>query len=182
MKRISIGVVLALTLAACGGVLGPAAPPGPSVRTVDNETDFVARLLRAHNAERERLGQPPLAWSPALADHAEIWARHLARRGAFEHAPRETREGQGENLFTGTAGAYPLEQMMDGFLGERRDFTPGVFPEVSRTGRWEDVGHYTQIIWPGTREVGCSLATGRGRDTLVCRYSPAGNVVGQRVP
>ncbi|WP_197707084.1 CAP domain-containing protein [Calothrix sp. NIES-3974] len=27
------------------------------------------------------------------------------------------------------------------------------------TGNWVDVGHYTQIIWRNTTEVGCAIAT-----------------------
>ena len=30
------------------------------------------------------------------------------------------------------------------------------------------------------REVGCAVATARGNDVLVCRYYPAGNVMGRR--
>ena len=46
------------------------------------------------------------------------------------------------------------------------------------TGNWEDVGHYTQMIWRGTRRVGCALGEGAQYDYLVCRYYPAGNVYG----
>jgi hypothetical protein len=71
--------------------------------------------------------------------------------------------------------------MIDAFVEERRDFTPGTFPEVSRTGKWKDVGHYTQIIWPETQKVGCAIARGEHWDFLVCRYWPAGNIVGRKV-
>ena len=64
---------------------------------------------------------------------------------------------------------------------ERRNFVPGVFPNVSRTGNWFHVSHYSQIIWPTTARVGCGLSGGRF-DVLVCRYSPAGNIDRQRVP
>jgi hypothetical protein len=43
------------------------------------------------------------------------------------------------------------------------------------------VGHYTQLIWPTTREVGCAVAKGQGNDVLVCRYAPAGNVLGEKI-
>ena len=66
-------------------------------------------------------------------------------------------------------------------LFRSRQFKPGTFPEITRTKKWEDVAHYTQIIWPDTREVGCALATVNGRDALVCRYSPPGNIFGQPV-
>jgi hypothetical protein len=36
------------------------------------------------------------------------------------------------------------------------------------------------MAWRNTMTVGCALASNRDNDYLVCRYSPAGNVVGQR--
>jgi uncharacterized protein YkwD len=159
-------------LLAISAICAPlAASPGDS---------FSARILASHNYERERIGQPSLSWSPQLETQAREWARSLASRGAFEHS-RE-RAGAGENLWMGTAGYYQPEDMIGGFISERRNFRPGQFPNVSRTGNWADVGHYTQLIWPATREVGCAIAEGRGNEVLVCRYFPAGNWVGQRVP
>ena len=125
---------------------------------------------------------PPLAWDEGLAVAAKQWALELARSGHFEHSPRELRGPQGENLFMGTAGAYSIDEMIDDFLEEREDFIPGTFPDVARDGSWHNVGHYTQIIWRKTRTVGCAIARGHGQDYLVCRYFPAGNVMGQRVP
>ena len=63
-------------------------------------------------------------------------------------------------------------------VDERRYFRPGRFPTVSRTGDWSHVAHYTQIVWPATQRVGCATAANRSNDYLVCRYLPAGNVVG----
>jgi len=41
-------------------------------------------------------------------------------------------------------------------------------------------GHYTQIVWRATRDVGCAEATDRYRQVWVCEYDPPGNVVGYR--
>ena len=141
---------------------------------------FEGRLLAAHNGERTAHGIAPLRWSPQLAAQADVWARALTARGAFEHSP--DRQGAGENLWIGTAGYYSPEAMVGAFVGEGVQFRAGRFPKVSRTGNWTDVGHYTQLIWPATREVGCALETGRGNDVLVCRYFPAGNMMGDQVP
>ncbi len=64
---------------------------------------------------------------------------------------------------------------------EARNFVPGVFPNVSRTGNWFDVSHYTQVIWPTTTRVGCALASNGRNDYVVCRFSPAGNIDGKSV-
>jgi hypothetical protein len=138
------------------------------------------RLLAAHNRERERVGVPRLAWSERLAAQAQDWADQLARTNRFQHA--SDRAGAGENLWRGTAGRYSAEAMIGSFLDEGRHFRAGAFPNVSRTGRWRNVGHYSQVIWRGTQEVGCATArSGGGEDILVCRYYPAGNVLGYQV-
>lgn len=143
-------------------------------------SSFEGRILAAHNAERVRMGIKPLSWNPMLAAQAGVWARDLAARGAFEHS--KNRFGAGENLWMGTSGRYAPEAMIGAFISEKQYFRPGKFPKVSSSGRWQDVGHYTQLIWAATSDVGCAMATGKGRDVLVCRYYPAGNMIGQPVP
>ena len=117
-----------------------------------------------------------------MAQGARDWAQELARSGRFEHAPAARRKRAGENLFMGTAGAFPIEAMIEQFIAERDDFLPGTFPAVTRDGNWHNVAHYTQMVWRGTRRVGCAIARARRDDVLVCRYWPAGNIFGQRVP
>jgi hypothetical protein len=139
------------------------------------------RLLADHNGERARKGAAPLAWSHQLAQEAQSWADRLARDDRMYHSDRQTRRGAGENLWTGTAGYYGADDMIGGFLNERKHYRPGTFPQVSSTGRWQDVGHYTQVIWPSTQQVGCAVAHNRSHDFLVCRYWPAGNVFGHAI-
>src|SRR3546814_6534606 len=69
--------------------------------------------------------------------------------------------------------------MVDLWISEKADFVPGVFPANSRTGRPEDVAHYTQLIWGRSGEVGCGLGQRGGEEILVCRYSAPGNVRGR---
>jgi len=144
-------------------------------------TRLEERLLAAHNRERSALGLPALEWDPALAADAAPWAAHLARLGALEHAADgDEDDPQGENLWAGTRGAYSPEQMVGLWIEEKKDYRPGPIPAVSRTGDFEDVGHYTQLVWRDTRRVGCALAAGREDEVLVCRYRTAGNVEGER--
>ena len=149
----------------------------------ESRGDFAERLLTAHNSERARAGLRPLAWSSKLAQDAQGWAVQLSRKGALQHASGDERRWMGENLWMGSAGYYSAEDMIGGFAAERDKFRPGIFPDVSRTGQWADVGHYTQLVWPGTQEVGCAVAkgNGNGNDVLLCRYEPAGNIVGQKI-
>ncbi len=146
-------------------------------------TDAVAgRVLSAHNAARAAVGAPPVTWDPVLAAGAAAWAQHMASSGRYDHSDRRGRPGIGENLWMGTRGAFSLEYMVGEWTGERRHFVPGIFPHNSRTGNWMDVSHYTQIIWPTTQRIGCAVASGRGSDYLVCRYSPKGNQDGRQLP
>ncbi|MHA7818321.1 MAG: CAP domain-containing protein [Erythrobacter sp.] len=137
--------------------------------------------LAAHNVERAEFGVLPLRWSDELAAEAQVWARTLATDENMRHSTKEERGGRGENLWMGTAGYYTPEQMIGHFADEKQHFHTGRFPDVSKTGDWADVGHYTQLVWPATREVGCATARGARYDFLVCRYWPAGNVMGQRI-
>ena len=143
---------------------------------------FEARLLAVHNRERGAVGAPPLAWDSGLAAAAANYGPALERLGKLAHSEPATRPGQGENLWMGTRDAYSLEEMVGSWADERRLFRPGRFPEVSASGHWSDVGHYTQMIWRTTSRVGCALHRGREWDFLICRYSPPGNVVGAPVP
>jgi hypothetical protein len=137
------------------------------------------RVLAAQNAARAELGLPPLAWNGTLAGQAKQWADHLAGTREFRHGVG-TSSGQGENLWEGTHGAYTPEEMAGAWVEEKRYFRAGRFPDVSTTGNWASVGHYSQIIWRSTHEVGCAISSNADSDILVCRYSNPGNVVGQQ--
>ena len=143
--------------------------------------DFNSRLLAAHNQVRAAIGVPPLMWNARLAADALIWANELAATGRFEHSPdAPDAEPQGENLWAGTPRAFSPESMVGLWTAERVDYLPGVFPNNSGSGDVERVGLYTQMIWRETRQVGCATAVGKREEFLVCRYSEAGNVYGQR--
>ncbi len=127
------------------------------------------------------MGIPPLQWNDRLAADARGWADELARTGKFEHSPDTPgEEPQGENLWAGTPRAFSPEAMVRLWVSEKRDYRPGVFPYNSRSGDVENVGHYTQLIWRSSRQVGCASAVGAREEFLVCRYSEAGNVYGER--
>jgi hypothetical protein len=138
------------------------------------DQDSRAELLAAHNKYRAEVGLPPLRWSGALAANAQRWADQLAAMGRLEHS------GSGQNLALATSGTRSVSQLVDLWGDERRHFRNGLFPAVSTTGNWFDVGHYTQLVWRTTTEVGCGLARRNRNDVLVCNYNPAGNVMGER--
>jgi uncharacterized protein YkwD len=158
-------ISLVIALAMLGGATAPSAP-----------ADFATRIVATHNAERARVGTKPLAWSGTLAADAQNWADHLAKTNSFEHASQTS---QGENLWSGTRGSYTFEEMVDAWVDEKSMYKAGRFPDVTTTKSWQDVGHYTQLIWGNTTHVGCAIASNAQDDYLVCRYGPPGNWEGQ---
>jgi hypothetical protein len=154
-------------IAAAGGVAAQQVNP------------FARALLEEHNRARDDAGVPRLAWSGKLAREAQAWAEVLAREGRMRHASQQERGNAGENLWMGSVGYYGPERMIGAFVDEKRHYRHAAFPNVSRTGKWQDVGHYTQVVWRTTSEVGCAVARGAKDDFLVCRYWPAGDWVGQ---
>ena len=153
-------------------------PPGSFPR---DPALFRAAMLAGHTAARAEVGEGPLEWDDTLVADAARYAATLAQTGVFRHAEQVMGPGrEGENLFTGTRGAYSYAEMVDLWVAEKKDFVNLPTPDFSRTGKFGDVGHYTQIVWHSTTRVGCALASNATDDYVVCRYSPPGNVMGER--
>jgi uncharacterized protein YkwD len=149
-----------------------------AAKAVHDDSAFIAAILVEHQTYRSELQLPALSWSPALAKDALAWAQHLASIDKGEH-DQDIRGQEGENLWWGTAGAYSYSQMVAMWGNEKKSFKYDVFPNCS-TNRGAVVGHYTQIVWKNTQSVGCALVSNGRTDFLVCRYSPPGNVVGEK--
>ena len=131
------------------------------------------RLLAAHNRERAAVGAPALVWDSKLAADAASYGPVLASLRRLVHSPREARPGERENLAMAFHGTLGAEQLVDLWSREKLLLTPGLFPNVSRTGKWEDIARYTQMVWPTTTRVGCAIFAADW-DYLICRYSPPG--------
>ena len=141
---------------------------------------FDRSILDAHNLERASVGAPPLKWDPVLQEHALARAREIAQLRQLTHAPREGRGTERENILSAPIG-YSAAQMMQLWTDEKRHFKAGLFPDVSDTGNWSDVAHYTQMVWSTTTSIGCDYAPGGGFNWVVCRYDPGGNKDGKPV-
>lgn len=181
MSKLPVLIVCCIAASVATGMITSTQAASPYKAPQTPATVLADRLLAAHNKERVSLKIAPLVWSETLAAHARTWAKVLAVRAVLDHSPSADRLSEGENLWSGTAGEYTPEEMIESFLEERAMFKRAIFPKVSSTGDWHDVGHYTQIIWQNTREVGCAIESNKNDDYLVCRYSAPGNVVGEAV-
>ncbi len=140
--------------------------PAPPVRY-----SLAPDILDAHNRVRERFHLAPLEWSVRLAARAQDWADTLLANRQFAHRPNSP---FGQNLYAITGAAAVPERVVETWANEVRDYD-------YRSNRCRAVcGHFTQIVWKNTKEVGCAAARGGGREVWVCDYDPPGNWVGER--
>jgi len=156
----------------------PTIPDSTSIGS-DLTVQEVEDLLQLHNQARAEVGVSPLMWSKELAIYAQEWADHLASTQCrLEHRPPSDREEHeyGENLFMGTAGYYGVADAVKAWEDEKIYYKG----EPLNSSNWDDAGHYTQIVWENTKEVGCAKVACKGNIIVVCNYDPPGNILGQK--
>ena len=172
MKRLITLALFAVAPAQAATLPGPNRP-GPAER---GEALLRNIVLNAHNQARGDFGVPAMSWNEELAAGALAHAQYMATTGVYGHDRTPgRRQKSGENLWRGQRDRFSYDVMVGVMIEEARHFRPGAFPNNSATGSWNDVAHYTQIIWPTTTSVGCALASSATTDYFVCRYSPTGN-------
>jgi pathogenesis-related protein 1 len=132
---------------------------------------LAVEMLSAHNAFRKQLRLRQLVWSDRLATVAQSWANRLLIRQEFRH---QSLPPYGENLFEINGGTATPDDVVHDWASESLDY------DYVSNGCHSVCGHYTQIVWRSTAQVGCAVARGSGREVWVCEYNPPGNVVGQR--
>jgi len=185
-QRLTAGAATAVAIAAFFGMLAAQAPPSsippPQPPRGPLTSAEAVEMVRAHNAWRTRAGVLPLRWAADLVAQAQNRAIELARRGcALEHGPLP--DDVGENLYRASAlhrdvGGDELyvvspAQVVYAWGAESADYS-------SASGSCapnRQCGHYTQIVWPSTEEVGCGMAVCPSlAQVWVCRYRPRGNI------
>ena len=172
-----------------------------NMKNSNNETaaDFANNILAVHNRERADVKVPALVWSKKLADDAKTWADQMAATRDYHHDTEHLGKlGEGENL---NGVIYETRtrlqdastaKLQEGWVNEKKYYQQWATDSLPKTANWTGwmPGHYNQMVWNTTKEVGC--ATGftplpygptrpdAGGVYLVCRYSPPGNIVGQK--
>lgn len=194
-------LAFSLSLAACGGSGGdtidadpnapdadPSAPDANPAGTPDapagiGEPPELAGITLFHNQVRAGVdtspGIPPLTWSAPLAATAAAWAAMCMDggdgvNGLVDHNPGRSNGHPyyvGENIY-GSGGGATAADAVSLWAAEVSNYNPA-------TGACSGVcGHYTQIVWRTTREVGCALYNCPGLtygSTIICDYGPGGN-------
>jgi uncharacterized protein YkwD len=148
-----------------GAASAAARKPKPARRTPAPSGDAEA-FLAAHNEARAKHCAAPLTWSPKLAQLAQQWANSLRDKGCqFGHSGGST----GENLAAGTSGTLDPEAVVKMWYDEVSLYK---FPNGGFSMK---TGHFTQVVWRGTKQVGCGRSQCKGMDIWVCEYDPPGN-------
>ncbi|KAJ3035563.1 hypothetical protein HDV00_003661 [Rhizophlyctis rosea] len=151
--------------------------------------------LSAHNVVRKNVSTlspkhvtpPPLAYNTNLEYAACRWAYYLATTYQFKHSYGAVGK-YGENLYKlSWPSARPLQQgpqlgscapAVKAWAAEVRYYKPGY--RIAIDGNFEAYGHYTQLVWPTTLQVGCCGWQSPDRKQFVwaCEYTPQGNYYG----
>ncbi len=169
-KKASLRVTSILAAAAILTVLSS----GLHLSYAQSNQDLEKKILDVHNKERSAVGIAPLTWSNSLADGAQAWANHLATTGQFAHDP----------VHTGTSCTGPCYgENIAGFIKDVSEPNGGQTKWVNEKSQYQGgpsfyaVGHYTQMVWAKTKQVGCATAPPSvyAYSILVCRYDPPGN-------
>jgi uncharacterized protein YkwD len=141
----------------------------------------IDKALEIHNDARSDVGVGKLKWSATLSADAQVWATIMANKEKMYHSENKDRPGQGENLFytTRTDSINPAKTASRLWYEEINLYTYSAIG--SGVNNFSEIGHYTQMIWKGTTEVGIAFAFSKsGKTYVAARYSPPGNYSGEK--
>ncbi|RWA13894.1 hypothetical protein EKO27_g1223 [Xylaria grammica] len=148
-------------------IIVTAAPAIPStVPEFVSDAAFTSAILNSTNVYREAHNASEVVWNETLEAFAADYLDEVGAGCTFAHSGGP----YGENLAIGYANATASVEAW-GDEGRKYNFRKPGFSEAT--------GHFTQLVWKNTTDVGCGrrLCGERGW-YLVCEYWPRGNVIG----
>ncbi|GAD95040.1 SCP-like extracellular protein [Paecilomyces variotii No. 5] len=147
--------------------------------------EYQAQILQNHNMHRSNHSAPALAWSTDL----ESTAQQLADGCVYQHNTQIGGGGYGQNIGYGIPASDIGKMITNLMYNDEFDYFNNLYgeanPDMTNFEKW---GHFSQIVWKGTKQVGCytkvcsSLQNVDSDGPLpftVCNYSPAGNFEGE---
>jgi len=152
----------------------------PPLTITDSLPFSAVDMLSAHNIIREKAGVPPLAWSESLTQSAQKWADALYTRGCIMEHEQQSQYGENIYVFWRTQESGIALMKSPAYVIGRLASEETNYDYTSNSCiPGEKCGHYTQLVWKDTAEVGCGaricLDGDKQTDVWVCRYSPPGN-------
>lgn len=135
--------------------------------------EIMTMIQRNNEIRAEVFEGAKIEWNNAIAISAQQHADYLATNDLFTHS----NSGYGENLYA-SSGNTSLVDAVNRWYTEKEDFN--LQTQTCTTGK--TCGHYTQLIWKDSLEVGCAKSSSASWKTLVvCQYNPPGNYKGEPV-
>ncbi|XP_057184904.1 uncharacterized protein glipr2 isoform X2 [Triplophysa rosa] len=132
-------------------------------------SSFETEFLHTHNSYRKQHGAPPLTVNRNLCRSAQAWAEHLLSIRTLKHSTKD----YGENLYYAWSSANTKltgHEAVESWYKEIKDYN------FSRPVFSSQTGHFTQVVWKDTKELGVGLATDGNTTFVVGQYLPAGNI------
>jgi len=137
-------------------------------------TNTSNEAVKRHNEIRaEVFSGSKMTWNDSLALSAQSHADKLAKENAFYHS----NSNYGENLYAHSSKGVSYVKAIDSWYSEKADYNTKT--KTCNTGK--TCGHYTQMIWENSTELGCGTSSSATWGTIVvCQYNPPGNYTGQK--
>ncbi|OQW92036.1 MAG: hypothetical protein BWK79_15550 [Beggiatoa sp. IS2] len=146
----------------------------PTTPTGNEPAEF-AGMVAAHNVWRQKVSVPDLTWSDEAAKVAQGWADSLKEQGCdMKHNPN--RGPYGENIYWSSGFTPTSKDVVDAWGNEISDYNYA----TNSCASGKMCGHYTQVVWRDTQQVGCGKASCGNQQIWVCNYSPPGNYIGEK--
>lgn len=153
-----------------------AKPATSTTPSTSGLSDFASTILRIHNEDRAQHSAAPLTWDATLASAAQSWANGCK----WQHTPNNP---YGQNIAAGTSPTFGAVDATTLWYNEYKlyDYSAGQYSDST--------GHFTQMVWKGSKRLGCAIqtctasqmglgSTGSAR-YVVCNYDPPGNYIGE---
>ncbi|UJR20836.1 hypothetical protein I4U23_023947 [Adineta vaga] len=142
--------------------------------TVQDNNEFIREALQVHNELRRKHGVEPLRLNNDLCKLAQEWANHLTTTGVLVHSKTKYKNQQiGENL---RCQSWPVtgKEMTESWYNEAKKYD-----YHNRQLYQSETGHFTQVVWKNSQEVGFAQVQGPSMNFAVAMYHPAGNFLGK---
>ncbi|XP_059169428.1 uncharacterized protein LOC131951151 [Physella acuta] len=171
---IRLVITLAVTLPSVTQAAGVTQAVGV---TVPMFTVTKAAFLKSHNDVRAGLRLPLLRWNNTLAE----FARAHTSKCVYKHSSGP----YGENIYkSDPLNRNTTDLAVKSTASWRSESKRVDFPTWRCISATPSCGHYSQMVWGKTTQIGCAIAqcvsvAGVSPNLVVCEYSPGGNVVGQ---
>ncbi|OQW95531.1 MAG: hypothetical protein BWK79_02165 [Beggiatoa sp. IS2] len=156
--------------------VSPPANPNRPIHSISTEPPTFTGMVAAHNSWRQRVSVPNLTWSASAAKVAQSWANQLKNTQNCKMSHNPNRGEYGENIYWSSGRSSTPKDVVNSWGSEVQDYDYA----TNQCNRGKVCGHYTQVIWRDTTQVGCGKASCDSMEIWVCNYSPPGNYNGEK--